>query len=204
MKIFEFRDFPNPRRVRVFLAEKGINGIPFAQIDVPGGEHRKPAFLARNPYGSVPTLELDDGTFISETVAICRYFEARHPEPHLMGETPEETAAIEMWQRRIEHTLFDTIATYFHHATPGLGGLEAYQNKEWGAHNRDLFLAAMEKTDTLLAEREFIAGDRFSIADITALCAIDYGGFVEIGIPAELTNLQRWYDAVSSRPGAGA
>ena len=204
MKIIEFKDFPNPRRVRAFLAEKGISGIPFEQINVPGGQHREPAFLARNPYGGVPTLELDDGACISETVAICRYFEERHPEPRLMGEKPEEKAEIEMWQRRIEHTMFDTIAAYFHHATPGLGDLEPYQNTAWGEHNRELFLAAMKKMDERLEGREFIAGDGFSIVDITALCAIDFGGFVDIGIPAALTNLTRWYNAVSSRPGASA
>ena len=204
MKIIEFKDFPNPRRVRAFLAEKGISGIPFEQINVPEGQHREPAFLARNPYGGVPTLELDDGACISETVAICRYFEERHPEPRLMGEKPQEKAEIEMWQRRIEHTMFDTIATYFHHATPGLGDLEPYQNNAWGEHNRELFLAAMKKMDDRLEGREFIAGDGFSIVDITALCAIDFGGFVEIGIPAGLTNLTRWYNAVSSRPSASA
>lgn len=130
MKIYEFNAFPSPRRVRMFLAEKGINGIPFEEIDVPEGEHRGEAYLAKNPDGTVPTLALDDGSYISETVAICRYFEARHPAPPLMGETPTEKAEIEMWQRRVEQTLFDTVAAYFHHATPGLGTLELYQNKE--------------------------------------------------------------------------
>ena len=204
MKILEYEGFPNPRRVRIFLAEKGINGIEFEQIDVPAGEHREPAFLAKNSYGGVPTLELDDGGFISETVAICRYFEGLHPEPNLMGDGPAAAAEIEMWQRRIENTMFDTAAAYFHHATKGLGALELYKNDDWGRKNREFYVAGMRKLDAHLDGRRFIAGENFSIADITALCAIDFGKFVDVPIADDRINLQRWYDAVSSRPSAAA
>ena len=175
MKILEYEGFPNPRRVRIFLAEKGINGIEFEQVDVPAGKHREPAFLAKNSYGGVPTLELDDGGFISETVAICRYFEGLHPEPNLMGDGPAAAAEIEMWQRRIENTMFDTAAAYFHHATKGLGALKLYQTDDWGRKNREFYVAGMRKLDAHLDGRRFIAGENFSIADITALCAIDFG-----------------------------
>ena len=204
MKIYEFNGFPNPRRVRMFLAEKGIEDIEFEQVNVPEGEHRESAFLKKNPYGGVPTLELDDGACISETVAICRYFEGVRPAPSMMGQTPTETAEIEMWQRRVESTMFDTVAAYFHHATPGLGALEVYQNDEWGKKNRELFIAGMRKLDAQLEDREFIAGETFSIADITALCAIDYGAFVDEGIPEDCANLKRWYDVASNRPSAAA
>ena len=204
MKIYEYRAFPNPRRVRMFLAEKGIDGITFEQVNVPEGEHRTDAFKAKNPSATVPLLELDDGAYIGETTAISRYFETAHPEPALMGRAPKEQAAIDMWQRRVEDGLMNAVGAYFHHATPGLGKIELYQNKEWGEKNRERAIATMHWLDQELADRQFIAGERFSIADITALCGIDYARFCGIGIPAAYTNLQRWYDQVSSRPSAGA
>lgn len=204
MKIYEYNAFPNPRRVRIFLAEKGIDGIEFEQVNVPEGEHRKAPFLAKNSFGTVPTLEMENGTCISETVAICRYFEERQPEPALMGESPEEKAEIEMWQRRVEQTMFNSISTYFHHGTPGLGKLETYQNEEWGKKNKEMFLDAMKRMDAHLSDKIFFVGEKPTIVDITALCAIDFGGFVELSIPAELKNLTRWYEAMSIRPSASA
>ena len=204
MKIYEYQAFPNPRRVRMFLAEKGIDGITFEQVNVPEGEHRTDAFKAKNPSATVPLLELDDGAYIGETTAISRYFETVHPEPALMGRTAKEQAAIEMWQRRVEDGLMNAVGAYFHHATPGLGKLEPYQNKEWGEKNRERAVATMHWLDQELADRQFIAGERFSIAYSTALCGIDFAKFCEIGIPAACTNLQRWYGQVSSRPSAGA
>jgi glutathione S-transferase len=205
MKIYEFNAFASPRRVRMFLAEKGIaDGIDFEQVNVPEGEHREGGILAKNPYAAVPTLELDDGTCISETVAICRFFEERNPAPRLMRETPEEKAAVEMWQRRVENSVFNPIAAYFHHATPGLGPLETYQNPEWGNHSRDIAFAGMRKLDAQVASRSFIAGDGFTIADITAHCAIDFGALVDIAIPDDCANLKRWYGNVSARPSATA
>ncbi len=204
MKIYEFAGFPNPRRLRIFLAEKGISGIDFSQIDVPNGAHREQSFLEKNPYGTVPTLELEDGSYISETVAICRYFEEVHPTPSLFGDDARSKAEIEMWQRRAEHALFDPIATYFHHATPGLGPLERYQNIEWGEANLRFFQNEMVRLDARLANFSFIGGAAYSIADITALCAIDFGGFVDISIPENLNNLARWYEGMSNRPSASA
>ena len=203
MKLYEYEPYPSPRRVRMFLAEKGIN-IPCVQVDVPAGEHRSPEFLSKNPDGVVPLLELDNGNFISETVAISRYFEENYPQPALMGSTAEEKAAVEMWQRRVENSLANTVATYFHHATEGLGEPDRYRNKEWGEKNREKAISAMRQLEIQLAKNKFIVGDKFSIADITALCAIDFAAAVNIPIPDECRHLKRWYAEVSQRQSAAA
>jgi len=203
MKLYEYESFPSPRRVRMFLAEKGIN-IPCEQIDVPAGEHRSPEYLSKNPDGVVPLLELDNGEYISETVAISRYFEENNPQTPLMGITAEEKARIEMWQRRVENSLANTVATYFHHATDGLGEPDRYRNKEWGEKNREKAISAMKQLEIQLAENKFIAGDKFSIVDITALCAIDFAAAVNISIPDECHHLIRWYSEVSQRQSAAA
>ncbi|MEM9487536.1 MAG: glutathione S-transferase [Myxococcota bacterium] len=203
MKLYEFEAFPNPRRVRIFLAEKGLS-VPREQIDVPSGEHRQEPYVTKNPYAAVPALELDDGTMICETVAICRYFEGLNPEPALMGTSAEDRAVVEMWQRRVEQNLFDPFVAFFHHATPGLGALETYQNAEWGQHNRELGIATMKRLDQRLASSRFIAGERFSIADITALAGVDFAAFLDIPVPADHENLHRWHGEVSARPSASA
>jgi len=202
MKIYEYYGFPGPRRVRMFLAEKGIDGVDFENVDVPAGEHRQEAFLAKNPDGTVPVLETDDGQFVSEAMAICRYFERRQPEPSLMGTTPESEAVIEMWQRRVEQTMYDTIATYFHQGTNGLGALETYQNKDWAEKNKKKYLDALERMDQHLESHTYIAGETYSVADITALCALGFAEFAEIAVPSHLTNLIAWQKNVSSRPSA--
>ncbi len=192
MKLYEYKAFPSPRRVRMFLAEKGID-IPCEQVDVPAGEHRSPEYLSKNPDGVVPLLELDSGEYISETVAISRYFEEIYPQTPLMGTTAEEKAVIEMWQRRVENSLANTVATYFHHATEGLGESDRYRNKEWGEENRGKAISSMKQLNDQLAHNKFIAGDTFSIADITALCAIDFATAVNIPIPDEYHHLTRLY-----------
>lgn len=199
MKLYEYQNFPNPRRVRIFLAEKGIT-VAGEQVDVPAGEHRQEAYLRKNPYATVPALELDDGTCISETVAICRYFEARYPDPPLMGQGAENAAKVEMWQRRVEQTLMDTAVTYFHQGTEGLGALELYQNREWGLENRKRFISAMHKIDGHLEGKKYIVDDGFSIADITGFCALDFAKLIGIEIPDDCLNVARWYQAVASRP----
>lgn len=203
MKLYEFEAFPNPRRVRMFLAEKAIE-VERQQIDVPAGEHREADFLEKNPYAEVPTLELDDGSCISETIAICRYFEARQPEPALMGEDSKTQAEIEMWQRRIEATLLGSTAHYFHHATEGLGEPDRYRNPSWGERSRENAIAAIHRLDDELCRRPFVAGESFSVADITALCAIDFANAVGIETPPGLEHLARWHATVSSRPSASA
>jgi len=202
--IHEFSAFASPRRVRIFLAEKGISNVNYQQVDVLAGEHRKHPFLAKNPFATVPVMELNDATCISETMAICRYIEEMHPENPLLGTTPLNKAKIEMWQRRIEHTLFNTIATFFHHATPGLGELEIYQNKEWGQVNKTRYDDALVQFDKYLNDKDYFAGDAFSVADITAICAIGLAEACGLTIPDELKNLNRWHQNVSTRPSFNA
>ena len=203
MKLYDFKPFPNPRRVRMFLAEKQI-AVENHQIDVMAGEHRSAAFRAKNPACSLPTLELDDGTFISESIAICRYIEEVQPEPVLMGHTPRGKAITEMWQRRVEQSLMDPVLSFFHHATPGLGTLEPFQIAEWGEKNKDRAIAGMQLIDDQLADNRYIAGDAFSVADITGLCAVDVAAQLDIPIPEDCANVKRWYEDVSSRPSAAA
>lgn len=204
MKLHENAGLPSPRRVRMFLAEKGIDRVERVQVDVAAGEARRDAFLAKNSLGEVPVLELDDGSYISEAAAISRFFEAERPEPPLFGTNAAEQATIEMWLRRIENGLMGGATAYFHHATPGFGALEAYQNKSWGEKSRERAVATLRLLDAQLAGRNFIAGDAFSIADITALCAIDFAQAIDIEVPAELANLRDWHGRVSRRPSAAA
>lgn len=202
MKLYDYQPFPHPRRVRMFLAEKGID-IPVEQIDVMAGEHKSDSYLSKNPEGLVPLLELDNGQYIGETVAISRYFEASQPEPALMGDAAEDQAVVEMWHRKVESGLFNAFINYFHHATDGLGD-DRYRNKEWGEYNKTVALKTMEKLDSQLTNHRFIAGDNFTIADITAVCGIDLGNMLEIQIPDQLTNLKRWYEEVNQRDSAKA
>ncbi len=203
MKLYEYEAFPSPRRVRIFLAEKGVD-IEREQVDVPAGAHRQPDFLARNPDATVPCLELDDGSHISESVAISRYFEERIPNPPLMGTGAESKAAVEMWQRRVENGLMNPVAAYYHHATDGLGEPDRYRNRDWGERNRDTAVETLRVLDARLADHDFIAGADFSIVDITALCALDFAQAVGISLPQELQHLGRWYTAVSQRDSAAA
>ena len=204
MKLHDSRVLPSPRRVRIFLAEKGIGDVEYRQVDVPGGEARKADFLALNPAGEVPVLELEDGTAISETAAICRFFEDLRPEPPLFGNTAQEKATVEMWLRRLEDGLMGAVASYFHHATPGLGDEGRYRNREWGEKSREKAKATMGQLDRQLAGQSFVAGDHFSVADIVALCAIDFADVCKIDQPEGAANLRDWYQRVSSRPSATA
>ncbi len=203
MKIIEDRRAPNPRRVRIFLAEKGLD-IPFEQIDIMRGDHREPQFSALNPRQRVPVLVLDDGTPIAESIAICRYFEALHPTPPLFGEGAMEQAMVEMWHRRVELELFYPIAHAVRHGVPAMEALESPQLPEWAALNRDRAMLMMGYLDRELASRAFIAGDRFTIADITALAALDFMRAGRMKWPEEMSNLNRWHADVSARPSAAA
>ncbi|MFM9942475.1 MAG: glutathione S-transferase family protein [Hyphomicrobiaceae bacterium] len=202
MKIYDFQGFPNPARVRIALAEKGLTDkVQFITIDVPKGEHRTPAFLAKNPSGAVPVLELDDGTTISECTAITEYIDNIAGQPTLTGRTAKERAVIHMMQRRAEAGLLDAIGTYFHHATPGLGPkLETYQCAEWGRHQKERAIAGMKYLDGVLAKQPYLAGDAFSMADITAFAGLGFADFAKIDIPAELTHLKAWRARVAERP----
>jgi len=202
VKLYDFKLAPNPRRVRIFLAEKGVE-IPTVQVDIAKGENRAPAFRAKNPLGGLPVLELDDGRYLCESVAICRYFEEAHPEPPLMGGDAEERPWVEMWNRRMEIEVLFTIAQTFRNTHEFFAG-RIPQVPEWGEVCRGAATNRLRWLDEELADRAFIAGDRFTIADITALVGIDFGRVCGIRIEAGQKNLQRWYETVSSRPSAGA
>ncbi|MDO6694890.1 glutathione S-transferase family protein [Aliiglaciecola sp. 3_MG-2023] len=202
MKIYDTHTAPTPRRVRIFLAEKGIE-MDYVQVDLQKGENMTPEMRQKNPIGKVPVLELDDGTCIGESVAICRYFEALQPAPALMGTTPLEQAQIEMWQRQVEFALFMQVGMCFQHST-GYFKDRMTPVPEYGkvaGISASKYLNVLEKR---LQSNEFIAGDNFSIADITAMCAIDFARVVQIKVNDEQVNLQRWYKAVSARPSASA
>ena len=202
MKIYEFTQAPNPRRVRVFLAEKGIQ-VPFEQVNISAGDNRKPEFLKINPMGGVPVLELDDGTHIAESVAICKYFEVQKPEPALFGVDAKDRAVVEMWNRRMEFEILGMAAGAFRNTSEFFKG-RVPQSKEYGEICHAAALKRLEWLDKELANRQFIAGERYSIADITALIGIDFGRTTGIKITPEQKNLKRWHDAVSSRPSAKA
>jgi glutathione S-transferase len=202
MKIYDFTQAPNPRRVRVFLAEKGIN-VPYQQVNIAAGENRKPEFLKINPMGGLPVLELDDGTHIAESVAICRYFEETKPEPRLMGLDAKDKAIVEMWNRRMEFEILMMTAGAFRNTSDFFKG-RIPQVKEYGEICRSAAIKRLEWLDTVLAGREFIAGARYTIADITALIGIDFGRLTGIRVEDNQKNLARWYQAVSSRPSAKA
>ena len=202
MKLYEFTAAPNPRRVRIFLAEKGIV-VPVEQIDIGKGQNRAPEFLKINPMGGLPVLELDDGTNLAESVAICRYFEAAHPEPRLMGIDARDAAIVEMWNRRMEFEILAMTAGAFRNTSPFFKG-RIPQVPEYGAICKNAALKRLEWLDSELAGRPYIAGDRFTIADITAMVGIDFGRPSEIRIQPHQTNLARWHQSVASRPSAKA
>ena len=190
---------PNPRRVRIFLAEKGI-GVELVNVDINALEQKSDKITKLNPMQRLPILVLDDGTALSESVAICRYFEEIQPDPALMGIDARDKAIVEMWQRRMELNLMLPIAQAFRHLHPGAARLENPQIGEWGEVNKPRAIACMGILESELASREFIAGDRFSIADITAVVAMQFLKPARIDIPEEMTNLLRWFDEVSARP----
>jgi len=193
---------PNPRRVRIFLAEKGIE-VPVEQVDIGKAENRKEPFLARNPMGTLPVLELDDGTHLAESIAICRYFEALQPDPPLFGVGTKDIGVVEMWNRRMELEVFNAITGCFRNTHDFFKG-RIPQVAEWGEVCRGAAEKRLAWLDEVLADREFIAGERLTVADITALCGIDFGRVTKIVIQPEQKNLTRWHEAVSSRPSAKA
>ncbi len=201
MKIIETRTAPNPRRVRMFLAEKGLE-VPFEEVDLMAGDLRTPEFTRINPLQRVPVLILDDGTAIAETVAICRYFEEIQPEPALMGRSAREKALIEMWNRRVELGLFQSVAHVFRHLNPKMAHLEQPQVAAWGQANRPKVLENLAILDRQLADRPFVAGPGFSIADITAFVAVAFMKPARLDLPGEFRNVARWFREMAERPSA--
>ncbi|SOE08668.1 glutathione S-transferase [Hoeflea halophila] len=201
MKLYDGGRAPNPRRVTVFLAEKGID-VEKVPVDMGKLGHKSEEVTRLNPLQRLPVLELDDGTAISETVAICRYFEELHPEPALMGTDARDKAIVEMWNRRVELIFLGAVANAFRHTHPAMKEWEVPQLAEWGEVNRPKALAFLELLDKELAGREFIAGDRYTIADITGMIGFDFMKPARIERPEHLANVMRWYKTVSSRPSA--
>ena len=204
MRLFTYAGAPNPRRVHIYLAEKGLE-VPFEHVDIVKRENREPAFLERNPLGGVPVLELDDGTCIAESVAICRYFEALHPEPPLFGTTPEEQATIEMWSRRVELNGMRPVGMVWIHGSPLTKAVNPHQIAEVAEQNRGLVHQFYAFLDRSLERREWLAGDAFTIADILALTTIDFASrFVELPYDPGLGTLAAWHARASARPSASA
>lgn len=203
MKLYDGGKAPNPRRVRIYLAEKGLS-VPLVPIDMGAMEHRSDAVASRNPLRRLPVLELDDGTIITESIAICRYFEELNPEPPLFGVGAVGKARVEMWQRRLELNFLVTIANAFRHIHPAMKEWEVPQLPEWGEINKPKAVEFMALFDKELASREFAAGDDYSVADITGLVAMDFLKPARIAVPEELSNLRRWYEALKARPSADA
>jgi glutathione S-transferase len=194
---------PNPRRVRMFLAEKGID-LAETPIDLMSREHKSEAFRAKNSLGQVPTLELDDGTTISETVAICRYFDELHPEPPLFGRTPLEKAQVDMWVRRVEFVLMQPVGNYWRHAHPRTAAL-IHQYKDFGESNREAYSNAQRWLDGELADGQpFIAGERLSMADICALSTVDFAHWIGLPLDEGRPYLTAWRDRMKARPSAAA
>ena len=194
---------PNPRRVRIFLAEKGLS-VDTRTMSIIAADHKADDFVAKYPPGQLPVLELDDGRMIGESIAICRYFEALHPEPPLFGSDPLEMAEIDMWVRRVEFTLMQAIGQIWMHTHPFTARVVVPQYSEYGESNRPKALAAMRRFDTALAGGGFLAGENYSIADITLLTTIDFAGFIGMPLPDDVPALSDWHARVSARPSAQA
>jgi glutathione S-transferase len=203
MKLYDSYRAPNPRRVRWFMAEKGIDDIEVVNVSIFEGEHRKPDYLAKAGLPNVPMLEMDDGTAITESVAICRYLESLYPEPNLFGRDARETAVIEMWTRRVEMLLSNPLMLTVRHSHPALAAIEK-QVPEIAESNRRTAERALKVFDRRLAESEFIACERVTMADILAATGIDFSRMAKFSIPEEFTNVRRWYDAMMARPAAKA
>ncbi len=203
MKLYDGGRAPNPRRVRVFLAEKGIT-VPTEQVDLGALAHKSDAYTAINPLQRVPSLVLDDGTVLTESIAICRYFEIEKPDPPLFGRGAKEVAAIEMWQRRVEFHLLVPISHVFRHLHPAMKPMEVPQVADWGEANKPKVMEFLALLDRELKTRPYVAGDRYSVADITAMICVDFMKSAKLAVPDGLDQLRRWHAEGSARPSAKA
>ncbi len=194
---------PNPRRVRIFLGEKGAS-VPLAEVAIMKREHKAPEHIARNSLGQVPTLELDDGTTISETVAICRYLESVFPEPKLFGKTALEQALVDMWVRRVEFAVMTPVGMFWRHAHPFTAQVVVPQYKEFGESNRAHYERALGWLDGELAGKTFLVGEDYTVADICLLTTVDFATWIGLPVPDALANVKAWHERVSARPSATA
>ncbi|HDR9507990.1 glutathione S-transferase [Burkholderia cepacia] len=203
MTIYDFPEGPYPTRVRIALAEKNLQSrVEFVMVDLYKGEHKRPEFIAEKNYsGTLPVLELDDGTCIAECTAITEYLDTLDGAPTLTGRTALEKGVIHMMSKRAELEVLDAISVYFHHATPGLGpNVELYQNAEWGFRQRDKALRGMRYFNGVLKKQLFVAGDAFSMADITLIGGLVFASIVKLPVPAECEALPAWYTRMRERP----
>ncbi len=202
MKIHDWFDGPYPARVRIALAEKGLlSRVEFVSVNLWKGEHKQPQFLALNYSGTLPVLELNDGTLIAECTAITQYLDSLTGSPTLTGETALEKGLIHMMTKRAEIEFLDAVSVYFHHATPGLGPqVELYQNPEWGGRMRDKAVRGMHYFDGVLKHQPFVAGDSFSMADIAVLGGMIFASLVKLPVPDECEALRAWHARMLERP----
>ncbi len=203
MKLYDGGRAPNPRRVRVFLAEKGIT-VPTEQIDLGALQHKSEAFAAINPVQRVPVLALDDGTLIAESVAICRYFEEIQPDPPMFGRGALQIAHIEMWNRRLELNLLLPVSHVFRNTHPAMKEMEVPQVPAWADANKPRVADFLRILDRALQDRRFVAGEQYTVADITGLVAVDLLKPAKLTLPEELTHVRRWHAEISARPSASA
>lgn len=203
MKLYDGGRAPNPRRTRIFLAEKGIR-LPMEQIDIGGLQQRSATYTAVNPLQRVPALVLDDGTVITESIAICRYFEEIQPDPPLFGRGALEIAQVEMWQRRMEQNLLAGVSHVFRNSHPAMKEMEVPQVPAWAEANKPRIMDFLAFVERDLKDRPFIAGDHYTVADITGLVGVDFMKPAKLAVPDEFKNLKRWHADVSTRPSAQA
>lgn len=200
MKLYSAVYAPNPRRVTMFLAQKGVTGIEIVNMDLPGGAHRSAEFREKSPLAQVPTLELDDGRTLTESRAICAYLESLYPEPNLMGRDAFEKSAIEMWDRRVENLVTLPLMMWVRHCSPSLAAVEKNQNPAVGQYNHDVAMNMLRWFDGELGKRAFFAGDRLTIADITALAGVDFARLNRWRPDDSTPNLKRWRAAMAETP----
>lgn len=198
MKLYDGGRAPNPRRARIFLAEKGIS-VPIVPVDMAGKEHKGSAYSAINPFQTVPSLLLDDGMVIADSVAICRYFEELQPEPALFGRGAEGKAMVDMWNRRVEFTIYLSVQASFRHLHPGMADQEVPQVPEWGEVNKSRAMTQLALFERRLGESEFLAGE-FSIADISGGITVEFMKAARLSLGQDLVNIRRWLTALQSRP----
>jgi glutathione S-transferase len=203
MKLYDAGRAPNPRRVRIFLAEKGVS-VPLVPVDLGRLEHKAPAYAAVNPMRQSPALELDDGTVITESIAICRYVEELHPDPPLFGTGALGRAQVEMWQRRVEFALLGPVTAVFRHLHPAMAQMEVPQVPLWGEANRPRVTEFLALLDGHLAGRPFLCGEAFTVADITGLVALDFMKPARLQAPPELARVRAWHERLAARPSAQA
>ncbi|MEA2903109.1 MAG: hypothetical protein QOI12_496 [Alphaproteobacteria bacterium] len=203
MKLYDGGRAPNPRRVRVYLAEKGI-AVPMEQVDLGSRQQQSAAFTQINPIQRVPVLVLDDGTTIAESIAICRYFEELNPDPPLFGRGAAEIARIEMWNRRLELHLLFPVSHVFRHTHPAMKEMEVPQVPAWAEANKPRIAQFLGVLDRELEDRPFVAGERYTVADITGLVALDFMKPAKLRVPEEYAHVRRWHAEIAARPSAGA